>query len=315
MKTHEVITQYIEYRKNLGGKFKTNTFILRSFEKYVGFEKELTEICSVQCSNFLYGRAQKDLKITTYWFCIYTALNGLFVWALQRGYVGKNPLPIEKPKKPLAFTPYIFSKEELKAIFNNSLTYRKRLNIVYPESIRIILMITYFLGLRSSETLKLCFSDIHLGDENYVLIRQTKFYKSRMIPFNKQVSFLLKTYLKWRKENNLPEFPETNLFLTRKNEPIKLAAIQEAFRLICKKSNIHRIDGTKSDVRICDFRHTFATNRIVSWYKEGKNVQNLLPVLSTYLGHCNLNSTAVYISFTDPLLHEASNLFESYNCI
>jgi len=312
MKTKDAINQYVQYRENLGGKFKISTFVLKSFAEYVGDEKELADIQSIECKNYLYKKAQKNSKITVYWFNIYNVLNGLFSWALIRNYIKGNPLPIDKPNKPLAFIPYIYSQEELKLIFENSLTYRKRFNIIYPESMRIIFMVTYLLGLRPSETLKLCIADVHLGNENYAVIRLTKFHKSRIVPFNNMVASLLSKYLKWRKENNLPENPKDSLFMTRKKEPVKLSAIQQAFRTVCNKSNIHRNDAMKSDVRIYDLRHTFATNRIISWYKEGKNVQELLPFLSTYLGHCNLDSTSVYISFTDTLLHEASFIFESY---
>lgn len=312
MNTKDAVNQYVEYRINLGGKFKINTFILENFAKYVGNERNLEDIQLIECKNYLYEKSQKNSKITIYWFNIYAVLNGLFTWALTRDYIKIIPLPIDKPSKPLAFIPYIYNQEELNLIFENSLTYRKRFNIIYPESIRIIFMVTYLLGLRPSETLGLCMSDIHLGSENYAVIRLTKFHKSRIAPFNNLVASLFTNYLKWRKENNLPEGPKDSLFMTRKKEPVKLGAIQQAFRVICNKSNIHRNDEMKSDVRIYDLRHTFATNRIISWYKEGKNVQDLLPVLSTYLGHCNLDSTSVYISFTDALLHEASSIFESY---
>jgi integrase len=312
MRTNEAVKQYMEYRKNLGEKFRVNGFILKDFANYAGHDKELADIQPGQCTDFPYGKSRKGSDVTSCWFCIHTALNGLFQWALHRGYVRKNPLPVDKPNKPLAFVPYIYSKDELKRLFDNALTYRKRFNILYPESVQAILMITYLLGLRPGETVKLTLSDIHLEDDNYALIRETKFYKSRIVPFNKQVASLLKKYTQWRKKNDLPENPDASLFMTRKGKPVGLAAIQQAFRLICDKSDIHRHDGTKSDTRLQDLRHTFATDRVTSWYDEGRDVQNLLPVLSTYLGHCNLDSTAVYISLTDALLRQAGDKFESY---
>jgi len=313
MRTNEAVSRYTEYCKNLGEKFRVNGFILKNFADYVGHDKELADIQSTQCTDFLYGKSRKGLEITSYWFCIHAALNGLFQWALHRGYINRNPLPVNSPNKPVAFVPYIYSKDELKLLFDNTLTYRKRFNILYPESVRVILMITYLLGLRPGETVKLCLSDIHLENDNYVLIRDTKFYKSRIVPFNEHVASILKGYLLWRKTNCLPENPDTSLFMTRKKESVKLSAVQQAFRLICDKSNIHRNDGMRSETRLQDLRHTFATDIVTSWYNEGKNVQELLPVLSTYLGHCNLDCTAVYISFTNALLREAGDKFESYS--
>ena len=49
-----------------------------------------------------------------------------------------------------------------------------------------------------------------------------------------------------------------------------------------------------------------------AWYREGADVQRLLPVLSTYLGHARLAHTQVYLSMTPELLQEASLRLERY---
>jgi len=59
-------------------------------------------------------------------------------------------------------------------------------------------------------------------------------------------------------------------------------------------------------------RHTFAVHRLTSWYRQGADVQRLLPVLSTLLGHRDLNGTQTYLSMTPELLNEASQRFERY---
>lgn len=59
-------------------------------------------------------------------------------------------------------------------------------------------------------------------------------------------------------------------------------------------------------------RHTFAVNRLRKWYQDGKDVQTLLPVLSTYLGHKQVSYTTVYLTMTTGLLSDAANLFFEY---
>jgi hypothetical protein len=51
---------------------------------------------------------------------------------------------------------------------------------------------------------------------------------------------------------------------------------------------------------------------LVTWYREGKNVQRLLPHLSTYLGHGELSATQRYLTMTTELLEQASLCFERY---
>jgi len=50
----------------------------------------------------------------------------------------------------------------------------------------------------------------------------------------------------------------------------------------------------------------------LSWYRENKDVQQLLPILSVYMGHKYLAHTSIYLSMTDNLLREANNRFEKY---
>ena len=64
--------------------------------------------------------------------------------------------------------------------------------------------------------------------------------------------------------------------------------------------------------RLDFLRHSFAVHRLVSWYKQGMDVQLLLPHLSVYMGHVSIASTQVYLKMTTELLQEASIRFELY---
>ena len=64
------------------------------------------------------------------------------------------------------------------------MTYRSFYTTFYPETIRGIIMLTYLWGLRPSETLGIEMADVHLGIDNYIAIKQMKFYKIRIVTFN-----------------------------------------------------------------------------------------------------------------------------------
>lgn len=312
MRLDYAIEKYIGYRRNSGEKFESELRLFNVISKNLGRGIILSDISRQDCINLLYGKAVKNGRLSAYWFNLYAALNGLFKWALVRNYIDINPLPPDKPKRPQSFIPYIYNREELKLLFMNAMTYRKWFAKNHPEAIQGIIMLTYLLGLRPGETLKIEMSDVHLANDNYILIKDTKFYKSRIVPFNDNVAEYLKNFLEWRTAKRLPLESNAKLFLDQFGNPYSSSAMQRMFTMIREQSGIYRYDGARYQPRLEDLRHSFATHRIVSWYREGKNVQDLLPVLSTYLGHDSINSTAVYISFTDELLREASNLFESY---
>lgn len=312
MRLDYAIEKYIDYRRNSGEKFESEMRLLNAISKSLGKGTVLSDISRQDCIDLLYGKAAKGGRISAYWHNLYAVLDGLFKWALVRNYIGINPLPSDKPQRPRPFIPYIYSTDELGLLFLNAMTYRRWFAKNHPEAIQGIIMLTYLLGLRPGETLKIEMSDVHLANDNYILIKDTKFYKSRIVPFNDKVAEYLKNFLEWRTAKKLPLESDAKLFSDQFGNPYSLSAIQKIFTKIREKSNIYRYDGARYQPRLEDLRHTFATNRMVSWYREGKNVQDLLPVLSTYLGHCSINSTAVYISFTDALLRGASDRFESY---
>ena len=313
MTIKKAIEQYLNYRTSLGEKHRSNRYALLSFSSAIGHECDINNVTLEQCNDYLNHKGRKGGNVTSYWFKIHTALKGFFEWCYTRGLLDIIPLPIFLPPKPNQFIPYIYTNDELQVIFDFALCYRKYYKVSYPEVIQNILKTIYFLGLRPSEAIRLNMSDIHLEDDSYALIRDSKFYKTRMVPFNSKVKAMLSSFLIWRKKVGMTDDGDSPLFFDKKGKRVNLGCLQKAFRCICEKANIKRNTNTShSDVRLQDLRHTFATNRVLSWYRKGKNVQELLPMLSAYLGHEKLDSTAVYISFVPELIAEAGDLFYNY---
>ena len=56
--------------------------------------------------------------------------------------------------------------------------------------------------------------------------------------------------------------------------------------------------GRGQGPRVHDLRHTMAVNNVRRWFERGENVNALLPVLQTYLGHSSIGDTAYYLHLT-----------------
>jgi integrase/recombinase XerD len=84
-----------------------------------------------------------------------------------------------------------------------------------------------------------------------------------------------------------------------------------AFQRLRTHSGVRR-KGPQCPPRLHDLRHAAAVHRLTAWYREGKDVQRLLPLLSTYLGHVDIASTQLYLTLTPELLHEANQRFAQY---
>lgn len=308
MNLNQLIDNYINYRRSLGEKFKTNEICLRAFCKAMGCSTEIETINEGMVSGFLHENSE---RITSGWFVKHSALLGFYQYTLNRNYVAEIPLPKILPKRPQPFIPYIYSRKELKSLFDMALVYQKNRSHVAPQMVRAVLVLTYALGLRPHETLAITLGDIDL-ESSVITIQQSKFYKSRLVPFSQQVKEFIIIYLQWRALQKQPQSPDSALFVGKNHQPFNLDTMRNIFQHVREKAGINRIDGATYQPRLHDLRHTFAVNRLTSWYQENQNVQELLPILSTYLGHTYLAHTSVYLTMTDQLLQEAGKRFEHY---
>ncbi len=168
----------------------------------------------------------------------------------------------------------------------------------------------YGTGLRISEAIHLEHRDVDL-DAMILTVRETKFYKSRLVPVSEDLAAVLRCYFQ-KKWNGAQSSPKAPFLATYDSRPVTRQTAELAFKRIRYEADVKRTDGFHYQPRLHDFRHTFAVCRLVSWYREEKNVQRLLPHLATYLGHVSIQETSRYLSMTKELIDEAGHRFEQY---
>ena len=302
MNLQQLIERYIAYRQSLGEQFKADACMLRVFGRSVGSHAEVGDVRPEQVSSFLAGHG----PVTRYWFAKYDVLRGFYRYAVSRGFVATSPLPTRLPKRPPPFVPYIYSHEELRRLLEVAAAYQGC--VVEAATIRTLVLLLYGAGLRLCEAINLDRADVD-ADHAVLTIRQTKFGKTRLVPFGSQLGSALAQYAAQGPKRAALEAP---FFTTPTGARLKQRTVQGCFRRICDQAGIRRSDGRRFQPRLHDLRHTFAVHRLTSWYQQGADVQRLLPQLSTYLGHTCLSCTQVYLSMTPELLQEASARFERY---
>lgn len=207
--------------------------------------------------------------------------------------------------------PYIYSHDELRRLLAATASFPNRKGVLEPATLRAILLLLYGAGLRRSEALSLTLADVDLT-EAIVTIRQTKFYKTRLVPLGAQLHEAMLSYAAARATAGHSQAKETFFFVTRAGAQVPDQLLDRAFRRLRVHAGIGRTDGGRYGPRLHDLRHTFAVHRLTEWYRAGADVQRLLPQLATYLGHVNISGTQVYLSMTPELLREAAGRFEQY---
>jgi len=208
--------------------------------------------------------------------------------------------------------PYIFSEAEVaKLLRAASGLPRYPASPLRPEMIRLAIALLFTTGIRRGELLAL-----ELGDYNRreltLHIRETKFYKSRLLPINSSIAEEMEKCLHARSQRKLPVSPDAALIWNAAwgGGPYSATALRHALKPLLRKCGIVTPKGKLP--RIHDFRHSFAVNTLLRWYRAGADVEVKLPLLATYLGHGSALSTHYYLHFIEPLRTTASERFASH---
>jgi integrase/recombinase XerD len=307
MNINDLVTHYVSVRRTMGERCKGGEDILRSFCRAVGLRKHVTEIRVKAVAAFLDGTG----PITATWHLKYSVLKGFFQFAISRGHLNKAPLPTGLPKRPPPFIPYIYSREELRRLLEAipaCLYFRFSLE---PSTLRSILLLLYGAGLRRCEVLNLLVTDVDLPNR-LLTIRDTKFFKSRLVPIGHHLTKALSDYARWRAATHPSASDGGLFFVTRQGTAIRPRILDATFQRLREHVGVRRTDGSRHQPRLHDLRHTFAVHRLTEWYRQKADVQRLVHHLSVYLGHARLAHTQVYLTMTPELLQQAGKFFERY---
>ena len=307
MNINDLVTQFVAFRRALGERCKTYEYLLRTFCRAVGPRTPIARIRLKDVMTFLNGTG----PITRSWHGKYFALKGFFQFAVSRGDLRKAPLPTELPKKPPQLVPYIYSREEIRRLLQAIPATQRAPALMEPATMRAILLVMYGAGLRRGEVLSLSSADVDLVN-SLLTVRNTKFFKSRLVPISHDLTKVLREYAAWRKEAHPGVGVESTFFVGRQGEVIYRCTLDSAFKRLREHAGVRRSDGGRYQPRMHDLRHTFAVHRLTEWYRQGADVQRLVHQLSVYLGHAHLSDTQVYLTMTPEVLHHTGTLFERY---
>jgi len=207
--------------------------------------------------------------------------------------------------------PHTYSPADVRRMLDIARSYPSPRSPLRPLTIYTMLVLAYCAGLRRGELAQLDLGDVDLQGGT-ITVRQTKFFKTRILPLPESVMVELRAYIKARCRAGASQDPCSGLFWhdqgrTRRYTP---ETITWLLVNVIRRAGLTPLQG-RTGPRVHDLRHSMVVNRILEWYKAGTNPQDRLPFLATYLGHRDINSTLVYITVTQDLLHYANERFRA----
>lgn len=294
----ERLTDYVHLRRQLGLRFNNQEAVLIAFDRYLhehAHQGPLTEqlACEFATSVAVTSTtvpARRYLVVRH--FSEYLATYDARVPRLDPKAIFRSA---QQPP------PYIFTDAELEQLLAVTTKIPKR-HPVSNLALRTMIGLAASTGLRLREVIALDRADVDL-DTGILLIRRSKFDKDRLVPIHCTTLDVLRVYAAVREQ--MPNaVSETAFFLSTRAHRYLPDNVDYLVRRLVRRIELHAPRGRMPTFH--SLRHTFAVHRLVRWYRDGVNVQALLPALATYMGHVHYTSTAYYLTATAELLGVAA---------
>jgi integrase/recombinase XerD len=296
--------EYINLRRKLGYKLYKSEIFLNSYITFL--ENENISFITVK-SAINWAKKTKDSS-SYYWHSRLSVIRkfSYYVNAIDK----RNEIP---PLRLLSCRyqrskPYIYNDNEILKLLNASLLLKSdqgiRSQIYY--AIFGLLAVT---GLRISELTSLVINDVDFI-QGHLIVRKTKKRNARIIPVHKSTLQILSRYLCFRYKIKAQN-KSFNFFISEEGTNITNFTVRSTFIKLSRKIGFRKSTDSFGP-RLHDFRHTFAVNTIIQWYKENADVDAKIPILSTYLGHVKPSDTYWYLSFVPELVALTGKRFEKY---
>jgi integrase len=206
--------------------------------------------------------------------------------------------------------PYIYADEEVGRLMDQAVGLPSRSGLRARTHSTLIGLLAAT-GLRPGEALALDEADVDLVN-GILAIRETKFGKSRFVPLHESTRRALSEYAECRDRLG-PQRLTRAFFVSERGKPLVSGSVRRTFAKLSAAIGIRTLPGERRlgrGPRLQDLRHSFATRRLVEWYRAGCDVRREMPKLTTYLGHASVVSTYWYIQAIPELLQLATERFK-----
>jgi integrase/recombinase XerD len=200
--------------------------------------------------------------------------------------------------------PYLFRHDEVQALMAHAAQLGP-VGSLRPHVYRTLIGLLAATGLRISEALGLCFQDV---TPDGLMIRETKFKKSRLVPLHPTTRAALEDYLV--KRTRLAT-DDNHLFISLRRSPLRRRTVYPTFRSLLAAAGLPRTPG-QSQPRLIDFRHTFASNALLTSPEGRDHIGRHMLALTTYLGHAHVSSTYWYLESSPQLMGDIAQACERF---
>ncbi len=294
------LRDYVTLRRSLGAKFHGAARRLKHFVAFMD-ERGATVITYPIALEW----ATRPPATRATWALRFTDVRGF-----SRYLHGRDPRTEVLPTRVLAASarakPYLYTEAEIDRLLEAALALppAKALRRWTYYTLFGLLAVT---GLRIGEALALQRQDLDLV-QGILTVRAGKFGKTRLVALHPTTREALRRYARQRDARLSPTRTDY-FFVAERGGKLLHQYVWRVFIRLSRQIGL-RSPSEHRGPRVHDLRHRFAVQTLVNWYRSGEPVEQVLPVLSTYLGHVCVRDTYWYLSACPELMGQAVQRLE-----
>jgi integrase/recombinase XerD len=300
---HQAVGDYLALRRSLGFKLREYGDCLHEFVSFLA-KNESAHVTNKLAVEYA---TQRQYEKPVSW-----SRRLIIIRGFARYRIGADPKTEIPPIGLLRFRsrraqPYVYSQDEIRSLLHAALKIESP-HQLQPHTYHCLFGLLAVSGLRLGEAVNLQSQDVDWS-EGVLTIRGAKFGKTRLVPLHPSTLAVLRDYADLRDKiftgRILPTF-----LVTSHGTKLEKTNLSHIFRELSRQIGIRK-PGVRNGPRLHDFRHRFAIQTLLRWYRSGEEVTRRMPVLSTYLGHVNVSGTYWYLGSTPELMAAANKLIEA----
>ena len=291
------IETYLALRRTVGFALSTTEYLLRSFAGFAATQRQthIRTATVIRWASQARSVAQRHAR--------YQAICHLAKYLRAEDPRHESPPPNYFGYRKLRRVPHIYSHDEIAGLIRAAARLAS-FDSLRPKTYTTLISLLAATGLRVSEALRLRVSDITADG---LLIRKTKFQKTRLVPLHDTAVKGLARYLMYRHKTRRSG---DHVFISDDGQPLVYWRVHSVFRTLLKSAGIKPSGGRWP--RLHELRHTFAVRALESSPTGRQRIGQHMLALATYLGHVNINSTYWYLESTPELLRDIAVVAENF---
>jgi integrase len=303
------IADFLAHKRALGRKYRTEEATLRLLLAFADQHKvgDLRGLTPCLLEEFVASRARQRARSFNH---LVGVLGTFLDWAVTQQRLDTSSWHRTRRRETATRLPFLFDTTQARRLLeaaaalpdNPRATGRGR-------TYHAIFALCYGLGLRAGEACGLRLEDVDI-DRQLLVVRGGKFGKSRLVPHGPRIGQLLADQLERRRVEGAPT-PDAPLFTFDGRRSVHPGTASQTLHRLAIDLAFPVPDGVTAP-HLHSLRHSFAVGCLLRWYREGLDPSTRLYQLSTFMGHVDPTSTAVYLTITPQLLAEANRRFEAF---